>query len=448
MNEIHPSVVAGWAKALQAIKESTVPTVFNTWFRPLEIMYVDEERLVLGIDDQHAVEVLRNRHRALVFASVRHGFGRDYELEFVNSRHPYVPPVKDEPKDPPPPEHDTLAGASALNPKYTFDAFVVGSSNRFAHSAALAVADLPSRAYNPLFLYGGVGLGKTHLMHAIGHYITSTTPGSRILYCTGEDFTNALITALRKNASHQLRDKLRTVDVLMVDDIQFIAGKNSTQEEFFHTFNHLHTSGKQIIISSDRPPKEIPTLEERLTSRFEWGLIVDIQKPDFETRLAILQKKVRAEHMSIDDSILSLIAERVHSNIRELEGSLNRINAEATLHGSEINKDLVDRSLAAISGSRDVRNITPDAIIKSVCDHCGVSIQDLLSAKRARPIAQPRQLAMYLVREMTPLSTTRIGELFGGRDHTTVMHACEKIAEALKSDPLLTQSIAAIKSSL
>ena len=446
MNEIHPSVRAGWERALPTIKGQMSSQGFAAWVHPLEIMYVDEERLVFGTDDKFALSILRKRYESLIYDAVHMAFGRTYDIEFVDKLIPYTPPVP-EPQAPKeaPREATMLGGMNTLNPKYTFDAFVVGSSNRFAHSAALAVAELPSHAYNPLFLYGGVGLGKTHLMHAIGHYITQTTPDARILYCTGEDFTNALITSLRKNNSQALRDILRTVDVLMVDDIQFIAGKNSTQEEFFHTFNQLHTSGKQIIISSDRPPKEIPTLEERLRSRFEWGLIVDIQKPDFETRLAILQKKVRSEHMEIDDTMLSIIAERVLSNIRELEGSLNRVNAEVQLHGATITKELIENSLNAIMGARDVRNITPDAIIATVCSFYQVELSDIRSEKRSRKIAQPRQVAMYLVREMTPLSTTRIGELFGGRDHSTVMHACDKVSRDIKEDPQFAQIIENLK---
>ena len=321
----------------------------------------------------------------------------------------------------------------------------MGASNRFAHAASLAVAELPADAYNPLFLYGGVGLGKTHLMHAIGHYIHQNNPSARLLYITSENFTNQLITAIAQKTNQELRDRLRTVDVLMVDDIQFIAGKTATQEEFFHTFNELRDNGKQIIISSDRPPKEIPTLEERLRSRFEWGLIADIQKPDYETRIAILRKKAELEHIVISDSVLHYIAEKTESNIRELEGSLTRVNAMAQLSGGSITLDMAQEALESIMPSNEARAVTPEGIMKAVAAYFNVTEADLLSQRRNREIATARQVAMYLTREQTRLSTTRIGDLYGGRDHTTVMHACDKIAELAETDEAIRAAIQALK---
>jgi len=328
-----------------------------------------------------------------------------------------------------------------LNPKYTFDTFVVGSSNRFAHAASLAVAELPSDAYNPLFLYGGVGLGKTHLMHAIGHHIMQHNPGTRIMYITSESFTNQLIDAIARKSNQEFRDRFRTVDVLMVDDIQFIAGKTATQEEFFHTFNELHNAGKQIIICSDRPPKDIATLEERLRSRFEWGLIADIQKPDYETRIAILQKKAQLEHIDVSDEVLHYIAEKIESNIRELEGSLTRVNAMAMLSGSPLTLEVAREALDHILPAAQVKTVTPEGIIKTVTEYYKVTEADIVSQKRNREVARARQVAMYLIRELTQMSTTRIGDMFGGRDHSTVMYACEKIQEMEQKDAALKREL-------
>ena len=340
---------------------------------------------------------------------------------------------------------DSLA---LLNPKYTFDTFVVGSSNRFAHAVSLAVAEVPAKAYNPLFIYGGVGLGKTHLMHAIGHYILDNNPSAKVMYITSENFTNQLISAIAKKTNQEFRDKLRNVDVLMVDDIQFIAGKTATQEEFFHTFNELHSGGKQIVISSDRPPKEIPTLEERLRSRFEWGLIADIGRPDYETRIAILRKKAELEHILVDDDVLHFIAEQTESNIRELEGSLTRVNAMAALNGGKITLDVAREALENIMPGREKKVLTPEIIMDACAKEFGLTRDDLLSQRRNREIAGTRQLAMYLIREMTQLSTTRIGEVFGGRDHTTVMHACDKVARLEKSDEDTQQALTRLRRTL
>ena len=335
-----------------------------------------------------------------------------------------------------------------LNPKYTFDTFVIGNSNRFAHAASLAVAESPADAYNPLFLYGGVGLGKTHLMHAIGHYMLHENPSIKLVYITSENFTNELIKAIQNNRNTEFRERFRNVDVLMVDDIQFIAGRDSTQEEFFHTFNQLHASGKQIIISSDKPPRDIPTLEERLRSRFEWGLIADIQKPDYETRIAILRKKAQVEHIDVSDDIIAFIAEKIESNIRELEGSLTRIIAYASLSGKPLTMAVAEEALRNILSIKDPKRITPDVITQAVSDFYGLSPADIKSSKRNREIALPRQIAMYLTRDMTDLSLPRIGDAFGGRDHTTVMHACDKIGQMLSSDAELKNAIVELRKTI
>ncbi|MDL2206229.1 chromosomal replication initiator protein DnaA [Eubacteriales bacterium OttesenSCG-928-N13] len=427
-----------WGKTLDMIRGHLNAVSFDTWFKPLEIMEITKDRIVLGIADQFAVETLRRRYNTMLHDAVQQAYGHEYELVFVNSNDPSSMSALNT-------SQQGALGSSMLNPKYTFDTFVVGNSNRFAHAASLAVAELPSEAYNPLFLYGGVGLGKTHLMHAIGHYIQNENPETKLLYITSENFTNELIAAIAKKTNQALRDKLRNVDVLMVDDIQFIAGKNATQEEFFHTFNELHSSGKQIIISSDRPPKDIPTLEERLRSRFEWGLIADIQKPDYETRLAILRRKADTEHIDVPDDVLSFIAEKVQSNIRELEGSLIRVNAEALLNQEPLTVEMAERSLSTIMGIRDERHITPDLIMQTVADYYHIDRSDLLSQRRNREITVPRQIAMYLTRDMTNLSTTRIGDAFGGRDHTTVMHACDKISDASRSNSQMIKTLETLK---
>jgi chromosomal replication initiator protein len=323
----------------------------------------------------------------------------------------------------------------SLNPKYTFDTFVVGNGNRFAHAASLAVAEAPAEAYNPLFIYGGVGLGKTHLMHAIGHYVQQQYPSLRLLYITSENFTNELIASIQKNKNAEFRSRFRSVDILMVDDIQFIAGRDSTQEEFFHTFNTLHADGKQIIMTSDKPPKDIARLEERLCSRFEWGLIADIQRPDIETRIAILRKKAEREHISVPDGVMEMIAQRIDSNIRELEGSLTRLVAFSSLTGKPITIALAEEALREAFAQREVRRVTCELIQAMVADYYSVTVDDLKSARRNREVTVPRQVAMFLTREIVGLSLPRIGESFGGRDHTTVMHSCEKVQDILKDNP-------------
>ena len=329
----------------------------------------------------------------------------------------------------------------SLNLKYTFDTFVVGNSNRFAHAASLAVAQSPAKAYNPFFIYGGVGLGKTHLMHAIGHYILEQDPSCKVLYISSERFTNELINSIRDDKNVEFRNKYRTIDVLLIDDIQFIAGKERTQEEFFHTFNALHDANKQIVISSDRPPKEIPTLEERLRSRFEWGLITDIQPPDFETRIAILQKKAMMENLVVPSDVINFIATKIETNIRELEGALIRIVAYSSLTDSPIDLSLAEQVLKDILPDEKPKQVTSQQIIEEVGSYFSVSPEEFKSKKRTKDVAFARQVAMYLCCELTDLSLPKIGEEFGGRDHTTVIHARDKIANDANKDSQLSSLI-------
>jgi len=357
-----------------------------------------------------------------------------------------TPPLEDtgyQMELPPVPPVDT--GNIFLNPKYTFDTFVVGHGNRFAHAAALAVAETPAKAYNPLFIYGGVGLGKTHLMQAIAHYVIKTHRGARAIYVTSEKFTNDLINSIQHNIMEDFRKKYRSVDLLMIDDIQFLAGKDRTKEEFFHTFNTLHESSKQIVISSDRPPKEIPTLEERLWSRFEWGLIADIQPPDLETRIAILKKKAAQEELPISQEVLTLIATKMVSNIRELEGALIRVIAYASLTGEEVALPMAENILTDImSPVKDKSQVDIDLIKKITSEYYSIKIDDMTAKTRTREIATARQVAMFVARNMTSASLPKIGEEFGGRDHTTVMHAYSKITEEIKSNPDIEEAVKSI----
>ena len=327
-----------------------------------------------------------------------------------------------------------------LNPKYTFDSFIPGDGNRFARAAALAVAETPGEAYNPLFIYGGVGLGKTHLMQAIGHYIHKENPSKRVLYMTSESFTNELVDAIQQRKTYDFRSKLRGVDVLLVDDIQFIAGREATQLEFFNVFNELHNENKQIVLTSDKPPKEIQRLEERLCSRFEWGLVADIQRPDVETRLAILKEKVRQDNLPIPEDVLSLIAVKIDSNVRELEGCLTRLTAYSRVTEKPVTTELCEQALKEIFDQRRHKQVTAELIMQTVSEYYGVTLNDMVGPTRKREITVPRQIAIYLTREMTGMSLPQIGSVFGGRDHTTVMHSC-KIVEAALKDSTGTKDI-------
>ena len=428
-----------WENALQLIRQEVNDIQYETWFKPLVPIIVGDSHMYFELEQGFILTTMRSRYRSLIENAVMISYGHKYQVDFVaKGENPIFSAAQK--RESPKSENDLLI-ASMLNPKYTFDTFVVGASNRFAHAASLAVAELPADAYNPLFLYGGVGLGKTHLMHAIGHYIHQNNPSARLLYITSENFTNQLITAIAQKTNQELRDRLRTVDVLMVDDIQFIAGKTATQEEFFHTFNELRDNGKQIIISSDRPPKEIPTLEERLRSRFEWGLIADIAKPDLETRVAILQKKAEDELLHVDGEVLEMIAERVASNIRELEGCLTRLVAYSSLTGRPIDRALAEEALKEVFARSEPRHVTCDDVMEAVATYYNVTVDDLKGPRRSRDVAVPRQIAMYIAREVVGAPLTMIGDCFGGRDHSTVNHACQKVTQEVKTSPTLNNLV-------
>ena len=408
---------------------------FDTWIkaalRPLG--FSGDQFFIEAVTDFYHQFVVP-RYAVLISNSLSQAAGKPIKAQLL------TPAQADEYREGVTPE-DKPAPASSLNPKYTFDTFVVGNNNRFAHAAALAVAESPADAYNPLFIYGGVGLGKTHLMHAIGHYMLSQKPTMRVKYVTCELFMNEMVNSLNKKTQTEFREKYRNIDVLMVDDIQFLTGKVGTQEEFFHTFNALHTAGKQIILSSDKPPKEIAKLEERLRSRFEWGLIADIAKPDLETRVAILQKKAEDELLHVDGEVLEMIAERVASNIRELEGCLTRLVAYSSLTGRPIDRALAEEALKEVFARSEPRHVTCDDVMEAVATYYNVTVDDLKGPRRSRDVAVPRQIAMYIARKVVGAPLTMIGDCFGGRDHSTVNHACQKVTQEVKTSPTLNNLV-------
>lgn len=434
-----------WEKTLNIIKGELTEVSFNTWLKCIEPIFMDSENIILGVPNDFTKGILETRYQNLIANGLKLVTSRKYNLEFllnneeniktINSKHQLQNKSTDQKNM----NNDDL-NSQLLNPKYTFDTFVIGNSNRFAHAASLAVAESPAKAYNPLFIYGGVGLGKTHLMHAIGHYILDANPRLKVVYVSSEKFTNELINSIKDDKNVTFRNKYRNIDILLIDDIQFIAGKERTQEEFFHTFNDLYEANKQIIISSDRPPKEIPTLEDRLRSRFEWGLIADIQPPDFETRIAILKKKADVENLSIPNDVMVYIANRIQSNIRELEGALIRVVAYSSLANREISVDLADEALKDIISNK-TKQVTVDLIQDVVASYFNLRVDDFKSKRRTRNVAFPRQIAMYLARKLTDLSLPKIGDEFGGRDHTTVIHAYEKISGDLENDDGLRETI-------
>lgn len=431
---------------------------FNTWIKPLKVYDVIDDTAYILVNKDSSVEYIDKKYRLPLMVCIAEITGKEYEIQFVSEDDDKLNEIHNASIDNGQKKKTkSLAEKAGLNPKYTFDTFVVGGNNNFAHAASLAVAESPGEVYNPLFLYGGVGLGKTHLMHSIAHFILDKNPKKKVLYVTSETFTNELIDALRngktagnESAMLNFRDKYRNIDVLLIDDIQFIIGKESTQEEFFHTFNHLHTLGKQIIISSDKPPKDIETLESRLRTRFEWGLIADISSPDYETRMAILQKKIELDHLekyNIKNDVLDYIAANVKSNIRELEGSLNKLIALYKLNN---NNNPIDIALAAealkdIISSDNRREVTPELILDIVADHFGITVADLKSKKRDSEIAVPRQICMYLMRTMTDTALKGIGAVLGGKDHSTVKYGVEKIAKDIESDEMMANTINIIK---
>ena len=425
-----------WQSVLGQLQMEMPRASFDTWVRDTRPVSYNDETLTIGVRNAYARDWLESRLASTVNRLLVGILNSTVDVHFVvhgneneqTSDESASSAPESSPQTSPVPVDAYEAPyrhSTSMNPRYVFDTFVVGSGNRLAHAASLAVAEKPARAYNPLFLYGGVGLGKTHLLHAIGNACQGR--GLRVLYVSSEEFTNDLITAIRTHTTQAFREKYRSMDVLLVDDIQFIAGKESTQEEFFHTFNTLHGQDKQIIVSSDRPPKALVTLEERLRSRFEWGLTADIQAPDLETRLAILRTKADRTGRHVTNEILELIADRIHSNIRELEGALNRILAFADLSGSPLTSDLVEMALADILPQK--QNVPPDKILSAIAEREGVDVSDLLGQNRSAKIAVPRQLAMYLLRTYNEISLPQIGEMLGGRDHTTVMYGIKKVGD-------------------
>lgn len=424
-----------WQQVLSIIQTKLSKPSFDTWFKATKASFLSDDMVVISAPTTFAAEWLEGRYTKLVRTTLYEYLGRDVDIRFVvEENKPPEPAVAQPPIIYETPQVQEEPFSHMLNPKYTFDTFVIGANNRFAHAASLAVAEAPAKAYNPLFLYGGVGLGKTHLMHAIGHYILDHNPSTKVLYISSEKFTNEFINAIRDNRGESFRIKYRNIDVLLIDDIQFLAGKEQTQEEFFHTFNALHEERKQIIISSDRPPKEIPTLEERLRSRFEWGLITDIQPPDLETRIAILRKKAKAENLDIPNEAMVYIASQIDTNIRELEGALIRVVAYSSLINEDISSHLAAEALKDIIPSSRPKMITIQDIQQKVGEFYGLKLEDFKARKRTKAVAFPRQIAMYIAREVTEYSLPKIGEAFGGRDHTTVIHAHEKIFQQLKVD--------------
>ena len=445
-----------WDDILLHLKEEheIMDVSYKTWLLPLKIYAVEGNVVKILAPDANFITYIRKKYGFILQVIIEEVTGFACTVEFI---------TEDSIKDKEKPEKQliqtnasdvnqaTLQGAN-LNPRYTFDTFVVGANNNLAHAAALAVAESPGEVYNPLFIYGGVGLGKTHLMHSIAHFILKNNKEAKILYVTSEKFTNELIDAIRnKNniSTTEFREKYRNNDVLLIDDIQFIIGKESTQEEFFHTFNNLYESKKQIIISSDKPPKDIETLEERLRSRFEWGLTVDIQSPDYETRMAILRKKEELEGYNIDNEVIKYIATNIKSNIRELEGALTKIVALSKLdHNKEINIALAEEALKDIISPNSERKITPELIIQVVADHFGITPLDIASQKRNKEVVFPRQIVMYLCQNLTGASLQEIGKYLGGRDHTTIIHGRQKIAKDLTKNENLTNTIEIIKKKL
>ena len=419
---------------------------YNTWIKSLKF-YKEENHTVtilIPSDQAHAVSYITNKYKNFFQVSISEMFNDEYQISFILEKD-IKKNTEDEDKFN---TYNINKENANLNPKYNFDTFVVGSNNKLAHSAALAVAESPGEAWNPLYLYGGPGLGKTHLMHSIGHFILEQSPDKKILYVSSEEFTNEVIESIRSGNSTkmtQLREKYRTVDVLLVDDIQFIIGKDSTQEEFFHTFNTLHNAGKQIVLSSDKPPKEMETLDERFRSRFEWGLMADIQPPDYETRMAILKKNVELYNNNIDDEILNYIATNVKSNIRELEGALKKVIAASRLNNIELTMQLAEETLKDIISPDTPMEITPSFIVKVVAEHFGITQEDIISKKRNSEFVIPRQICMYMIREYTTTSLESIAKMLNKKDHTTILHDVKKIESEMNTNPDIKNKIEIIK---
>jgi chromosomal replication initiator protein len=440
-----------WRAALGELQVSLSPANYETWLRETHLVDVDDQRFRIAVPNGFAKDWLETRYRSLISQTLARVVGYSVQVEFVvtsdgdaQAATATAPPVRVEPTRVGAPE-GAGGGATNLNPRYTFANFIVGSANRLAHAASLSVAERPGHAYNPLFLYGGVGLGKTHLMHAIGNAVVAKFPRKRVVYATSEKFTNEFITSIQQGKIDEFRARYRRIDLLLIDDIQFIADKERTQEEFFHTFNAIHEDGKQIVLSSDRPPKGILTLEERLRSRFEWGLIADLTAPDLETRIAILRAKAEEQGTPITSDVMEFIARKVVSNIRELEGALNRIVAYASMGAMPISIELAQAVLSNVLYNPKKRQVTPERIAQAVSDYYGVGMDALRGQKREKSIVVPRQIAMFLMREETDVSLLRIGAELGGRDHSTVLHACDKINREMQVNDEMRREVAAVR---
>jgi len=440
-----------WDNLVNGFKQELEPNIFDTWFTPLRLQAITDSSITIEVPNQLYQDWFNKNYLKRIKKSLDTSQNKPIQVNLVLANEDST--VKNLKNIPTPnitiPERPVVSYKdNMLNSKYTFENFVVGPSNRFGHAASIAVAQAPAKAYNPLFLYGGVGLGKTHLMHAIGQYISTNNPSARVFYVSSERFTNELIDAIQNRSTLKFRSKFRGVDVLLIDDIHFLGGKEHSQEEFFHTFNTLYDAHKQIVLSSDRPPKEIANLEERLISRFEWGLVTDLQPPDIETRIAILRKKAEMSNLIVPQEVFLYIAEKIKNNIRKLEGALIRVVSNASLTGRELSSKLAEEVLQDLIISEQDALISIDTIQKTVAEYYDIRFADMKSKKRPKSIAFPRQIAMYLSRDLTNHSLPEIGDTFGGRDHTTVIHACNRIEDLLKNDFNVKRAITVIKQRL
>ncbi len=445
-----------WHAALGELQLALTKANYDTWFKDTAIVSEEDDVYCVGVPNAFAREWLENKYRQQVRDALRHLVGRTVDVRFVTLTAASVRSDRATASAPAPigphsgiaapaQERREASAAALLNARYSFSTFVVGSNNRLAHAAALSVAERPGHSYNPLFIYGGSGLGKTHLMHAIGHAVISRHPKKRVAYATSEKFTNEFINSIRGQKSEEFRERYRRIDVLLIDDIQFLTGKEGTQEEFFHTFNAIHEEGKQIVLSSDRPPKAIERLEDRLRSRFEWGLIADISTPDLETRIAILRAKAEAQSVAVPPPVIDFLAQRIVSNIRELEGALTRIVAYATLNAIPVTTQLAQEMLQNILYNPRQKTLSPDRIVETVARYYGLPAEQLRGKARDKQVVLPRQIAMYLMREETEAPLMRIGEALGGRDHSTVLHGCEKIEREMAENDDFRRDVGALR---
>lgn len=450
MNEVKEK----WPEIIEhlRVEHELLNVSFNTWIKPLKVYDVIDDTAYILVNKDSSVEYIDKKYRLPLMVCIAEITGKEYEIQFVSEDDDKLNEIHNASIDNGQKKKTkSLAEKAGLNPKYTFDTFVVGGNNNFAHAASLAVAESPGEVYNPLFLYGGVGLGKTHLMHSIAHFIMKTNPSMRVLYVTSEVFTNEVIEAIRNgnnNSMRNFREKYRNIDVLLIDDVQFIIGKESTQEEFFHTFNTLYGEKKQIIISSDKPPKDMDILEDRIRSRFEWGLICDISSPNYETRMAILRKKQEMDGYTVSDDVIEYIASNIKSNIRELEGALTKIKAYSNLVKQDVNLALAEQVLKDIISPNDKKIITPETIINMVAEQFDITPADIIGNKRSSKIVYPRQIAMYLCRNMLDIPLTQVGSYIGNRDHTTVIHGINKIQDELETSEQTQKIIATLKKKL